>query len=217
LIPDLGQAHSKNEPDPFDSCSVARTLHTYTNTVKILCDAFRIDFESSAFACERRLIEQAFSLNHAGKALTTILDDAHLMDLANLRKLRLLFEDFPKNHNLVLIGRPSLLTALDLGVNQDIKSRVTYSIITKRLNADDMRDFLLRELDRVGLPHNTFTRPVVDLIVRSADGVLRQARNLCVGCLIEAVRSANKTIDIDNVNRVLGQPHWQKEADLTDF
>ena len=48
--------------------TVARTLHTYTNTVKILCDAFRVEFESSAFKCERRLIEQAFSLNHAGKA-----------------------------------------------------------------------------------------------------------------------------------------------------
>ena len=197
--------------------SVARTLHTYTNTVKILCDAFRIEFESNAFKCERKLIEQAFSLNHAGKCLTTILDDAHLMDLANLRKLRLLFEDFPKNHNLVLIGQPSLLAALDLGVNSDIKSRVTYSVITKRLNPDDLREFLLRELDRVGLGHNTLTDPAIDLIVRSADGVLRKARNLCVGCLIEAVRSGNKTIDIDNVNRVLRQPHWQKESDLTDF
>ncbi len=197
--------------------TVGRTLHTYTNTVKILCEAFRIEFESNAFKCERRLIEQAFSLNHAGKSLTTILDDAHLMDLANLRKLRLLFEDFPKNHNLVLIGQPSLLAALDLGVNQDIKSRVTYSVITKRLGPDAMRDFLLRQLDRAGLGHNTFSRPAIDLIVRSADGVLRKARNLCVGCLIEGVRSANKTIDIDNVNRVLMQPHWQKEADLTDF
>ncbi len=197
--------------------AVGRTLHTYTNTVKILCEAFRIEFESNAFKCERRLIEQAFSLNHTGKALTTILDDAHLMDLANLRKLRLLFEDFPKNHNLVLIGQPSLLTALDLGVNQDIKSRVTYSVITKRLGEGAMRDFLLRQLDRAGLGHNTFTRNALDLIVRSADGVLRKARNLCVGCLIEGVRSANKSIDIDNVNRVLMQPHWQKEADLTDF
>jgi MSHA biogenesis protein MshM len=197
--------------------TVARTLHTYTNTVKILCEAFRVEFQSSAFQCERRLIEQAFSLNHAGKALTTILDDAHLMDLANLRKLRLLFEDFPKNHNLVLLGRPGLLAALDLGVNRDIKSRVTYSVITKRLGPDSLRDFILRELDRVGLPHNTFTLPAVELIVRAADGVLRQAKNLCVGCLIEAVRSANRTIDIDNVNRVLLQPHWQKEADLVDF
>ena len=197
--------------------TVARTLHTYTNTVKILCDAFRVAFESNAFKCERRLIEQAFSLNHAGKALTTILDDAHLMDMANLRRLRLLFEDFPKNHNLILVGRPSLLADLDLGVNHDIKSRVTYSVITKRLHADDMRDFILRELDCVGLGHHTFTRPAIDLIVRSADGVLRQARNLSIGCMIEAVRSANKTIDIDNVNRVLLQPHWHKEADLVDF
>jgi type II secretory pathway predicted ATPase ExeA len=197
--------------------TVGRTLHTYTNTIKILCEAVRIDFESSAFKCERRLIEQAFSLNHAGKALTTILDDAHLMDMANLRKLRLLFEEFPKNHNLVLIGQPSLLANLDLGVNQDIKSRVTYSVITKRLNPDDLRDFLLRELDRAGLGHNTFTRPALDLIVRSADGVLRKARNLGVACLIEAVRSANRTIDIDNVNRVLLQPHWQKETELVDY
>jgi hypothetical protein len=88
---------------------------------------------------------------------------------------------------------------------------------TKRLHADDLRDFLLRQLDRVGLPHNSFTRPAIDLIVRSADGVLRKARNLCVGCLIEAVRSASKTIDIDNVNRVLLQPHWQKDTDLVDY
>ena len=197
--------------------TVARTLHTYTNTVKILCDAFRIEFHNSAFACERKLIEQAFALNHGGKALTTILDDAHLMDLANLRRLRLLFEDFPKNHNLVLIGRTSLLADLDLGVNQDIKSRVTYSAITKRLGPDAMRDFILRELDRVGLGHNTFTPPAIDLVVRSADGVLRKARNLSVGCLIEAVRSATRTIDIDIVNRVLMQPHWHKDTDLTDY
>jgi type II secretory pathway predicted ATPase ExeA len=197
--------------------TVARTLHTYTNTVKILCDAFRIEFESSAFKCERRLIEQAFNLNHAGKCLTTILDDAHLMDLGNLRRLRLLFEDFPKNHNLVLIGQPNLLANLDLGVNQDIKSRVTYSVVTKRLGPDLMREFILRELDRVGLGHNTFTSPAVELIIRSADGVLRKARNLCVGCMIEAIRSANRTIDIEIVNRVLMQPHWQKETDLVDF
>ena len=197
--------------------TVARTLHTYTNTVKILCDAFRVEFDSSAFKCERRLIEQAFSLNHAGRCLTTILDDAHLMDLANLRRLRLLFEDFPKNHNLILIGQPNLLANLDLGVNQDIKSRVTYSVVTKRLGPDLMREFILRELDRAGLGHNTFTSPAVELIIRSADGVLRKARNLCVGCMIEAIRSAHRTVDIDNVNRVLMQPHWQKETDLVDF
>ena len=47
--------------------TVSRTLHTYTNTVKILCEAFRIEFENSAFQCERRLIEQACTLNHTAR------------------------------------------------------------------------------------------------------------------------------------------------------
>ena len=80
-----------------------------------------------------------------------------------------------------------------------------------------MRDFILRELDQVGLGHNTFTPAAIDLVVRSADGVLRKARNLGVGCLIETVRAAKRTIDIDIVNRVLMQPHWHKDTDLTDY
>ena len=137
--------------------TVARTLHTYTNTVKILCEAFRIEFESSAFKCERKLIQQAFSLNHSGKMLVTVIDDAHLMAMENLRKLRLLLEDFPKNHNLILMGQPELLVDLDLAVNLDLKSRVTYSVITKRLHDDAMQSFVQRELDRISLAHNTFT------------------------------------------------------------
>ncbi len=197
--------------------SVARTLHTYTNTIKILCEALHVDFEGTPFRCERRLIEEAYNDNRVGKTLITIIDDAHLMDMTTLRKLRLLFEDFPKNHNLVLIGQPPLLGNLALNVNQDIKSRITYSVITKRLNPDDMKAFILAELDRLGLGHNTFTQAALDLIIRSADGVLRRTRNLCLACMLEAVRANDKTIDIDAVNRVLIQPHWRKEADITEF
>jgi type II secretory pathway predicted ATPase ExeA len=198
--------------------AIARTLHTYTNTVKILCEAFRIEFESSAFKCERKLIAEAVSLNRSGKMLVTIIDDAHLMGMENLRKLRLLFEDFPKNHNLILIGQAELLADLDLTVNGDLKSRVTYSVITKRLADDAMRGFIECELERLGLPHSTFTAGSMELIVRSADGVLRKCRNLCLGSMLQAVRSqSGRTIDIDVVNRVLLQPHWHSEVDLTDF
>ena len=198
--------------------TIARTLHTYTNTVKILCEAFKIEFESSAFKCERKLIQQAFSLNRGGKMLVTVIDDAHLMDMENLRKLRLLLEDFPKNHNLILVGQVELLANLDLAVNGDIKSRVTYSVITKRLGDEAMREFIERQLDRIGLAHNTFTAGATELIVRTAEGVLRRCRNLCLASMLETVRtSAGTTIDIDVINRVLLQPHWQKEVDLTDF
>lgn len=197
--------------------TVARTLHTYINTIKILSQAFNIDHEGSYFKCEKRLIEEAFSLNRQGKMLVTIIDDAHLMEINTLRKLRLLFEDFPKNHNIILIGQPSLLNNMSLNVNQDIKSRVTYSTIMRRLNPDDMQNFILSQLDRIKLGHNTFTEGALDLIVRSADGVLRKTRNLCLSCMLEAVRARKKIIDIDNVNRVLIQPHWKQDYDLEHF
>ena len=197
--------------------TIARTLHTYINTIKILCQAFNIEYEGSDFKCEKRLIEEAFTLNRQGKSLVTVIDDAHLMEMNTLRKLRLLFEDFPKNHNVILIGQPCLLNNMNLSVNSDIKSRVTYSTIMRKLNPDDMKNFILCQLDRVKLGHNTFSEEAVDLIVRSSEGILRKARNLCIGCMLEAVRLQQKQIGLEHVNRVLIQPHWRQENDLAHF
>lgn len=188
---------------------VNRTLHTYFSTLRILCEAFQIDTEGRDFKCEKRLIEEAQRLNHLGKMLVPIIDDAHLMDTDSLRRLRLLFEDFPKNHNLILIAQPTLLTKLSLTVNEDIKSRVTYSVLMPKLNPDDMTDFITTELDRVALAHSTFSDDALSLIVRSSDGILRRTRNLCLGALLEAVRDRIKTIGLKQVNRVLMQPHWR--------
>lgn len=53
--------------------TVARTLHTYHYTVKILCQAFNVDFACDSFKCEKRLIEEAYSLKRQGKNLVIIL------------------------------------------------------------------------------------------------------------------------------------------------
>ncbi len=194
--------------------NISRTLHTYFNTIKIMCNAFKIDQKGSSYKCEKRLIQEAYNLNNQGKNLIVIIDDAHLLDMHTLRKLRLLFEEFPKNHNVILVGQVELLHNIALRVNQDIRSRITYSKILKKLNPDDMESFILRELDTAGLPHNIFTEDAVSLIIKSSDGILRQCRNLCLSCMIEAVRSQKKTIGIDNVNAVLIQPHWRIEKDI---
>jgi MSHA biogenesis protein MshM len=193
---------------------VNRTMHTYSNTLKILCTALQIDHEGVHVTCEKRLIEAAFSLNREGKALLTIIDEAHLMEIDVLRKLRLMLEEFPKNHNLVLIGQTDLLAKMSLKVNDDLKSRITYSTIMPRLNPDDMERFILAQLDKVNLGHNTFTQDGLSLIVRSADGILRRCRNLCISCLLEAVRERTKSIGIEIVNKVLIQPHWRNNYDL---
>lgn len=197
--------------------NVARTLHTYYNTLKILCQAFNIEQDGSCFKCEKRLIEKAFSLNNCGKTLIVIIDDAHLMEMTILRKLRLLFEDFPKNHNIVLIGQTQLLHAMALNVNEDIKNRVTYSTILKKLTPEAIEQFITTQFDAVGLAHNIVTEDALALIARSSEGVLRTARNLVLACMVEAIRSREKIIGITNVNRVLIQPHWRIECDAEQF
>ncbi len=67
-----------------------------------------------------------------------------------------------------------LLSNLALSVNQNIKSRVTDSVITRRLNLDDMKALMLSEFDQIWLGYNTFTQEALKLIVRSADGVLKE-------------------------------------------
>jgi len=194
--------------------SIGRTLHTYMNTIKQLCQACSIEIEGNDFRCEKRLIEEAFTLYRQGKSLVIIIDDAHLLDITTLRKLRLLFDEFPPNHNVILIGHSSLLGPLSLKINEDIKSRVTYSTILGKITHEDMEQFLLSELDKVGLGHQVFSPEALGLIVRSSDGLLRRARNISLSCLLEAARYQKKEVTLDVVNRVIIQPHWRMEAEL---
>ena len=199
-----------HDPKRLITPVVNRTLHTYASVLRILCEAFQIDGEGRTVRCEKRLIEEASRVNHAGKMLAPIIDDAHLIDIMDLRRLRLLFEDFPKNHNLVLIAQPGLLTSLALTPNHDIQSRVTYSVLVPRLAPDDTERFIRRELDAVALAHATFTPEALGLVIRASEGYLRRVRNLCVGSLLEAVRDRVRTVDLKQVNRVLLQPHWRE-------
>jgi MSHA biogenesis protein MshM len=174
---------------------INRSLHSWHNILRLLCQAFDLEADGSDHKCEARLIAEARALHSKGKHVIPIIDDAHLIPVEALRKLRLLLEDFPRNHNLILIGQPALNTTLQLRVNHDLKTRVT--------------EFIHSQLDRVGLPHATFTDEAIHLITRSSEGILRAVKNLCIGAMIEAVRDRSKTVDLKQVNAVLLQPHWR--------
>ena len=210
----IKQAIIDHDPKRMITPAIARTLHTYSNTLQILCEAFGIEVNGRDPRREKLLIEAGWKVNHDGKMLVPIIDDAHLMDVACLRKLRLLFEDFPKSHNLVLIAQPSLMHKLRLTVNEDIRSRITYSVKVSRMNPDDIKAFIFAQLDRIKLGHNTFSDDAIELIVRSSEGILRRTRNLCISAMLETVRDRKQVVGLDQVNRVLMQPHWRKDHDL---
>jgi len=210
----IKEAIRTHDPKRMITPTVARTLHTYNNTLQILCDAFAIEAKGRQASLEKLLIQAAWKINHEGKMLLPIIDDAHLLSIDCLRKLRLLFEDFPKNHTLLLVAQPALLGTLRLTVNDDIRSRVTYSAILHRLAPDDLRTFIHARLDRVRLAHNVFDDDALELIIRSSNGFLRAARNLCISTLIETVRARLQHARLEQVNRALMQPHWRKDHDM---
>jgi type II secretory pathway predicted ATPase ExeA len=194
---------------------ISRTLHTYHSILRILCEAFQIDYEGNDHKCERKLIEEAYRLNRAGKMLAPVIDDAQYLPIEALRKIRLLFEDFPKNHNLILIAHPALKDKLQLTINQDIHSRITWTGEMLPLAPDNMKTFIHDQLDKVAMPHTAFDDQALNLIIQSAEGILRTARNLCIATLIEAVRDQTKTVTLKQVNHVLKQPHWRRQYDST--
>lgn len=194
------------------TCS--RTMHTYNMILGQLADSFKISTSSLAQKLEKELIQTAFKHASERKTLYILIDEAHLLDMLTLRKLRLLFDRFPKKYNLVLFGQPALLHALSLNVNHDIKSRVTYSARLLALDDQAMHQYINRELDSAKLGQNTFDEAAIELIIRSSDGNLRLCRNLCHGSLIQACKQTQKCVSTNHVNAVLIQPHWRSHEEL---
>ena len=204
------EAFNQQRDTTVASCS--RTLHSYLNILYQLAESFKV--EATARNLEKTLIQSAFDQVRERKVLYILIDEAHLLDMTVLRKLRLLFEKFPKNHNLVLFGQRDLFYYLSMAIHQDIKSRITYSATLLPLNDEDIEAYIVRELETVKLGLNTFDPGATELIVRSAQGNLRLCRNLCYGSLIEACKENKKTVDITHVNAVLIQPHWRSHEEL---
>ena len=192
--------------------SITRTLHTYFNILKQLAEAMKV--EANTNEMEKTLIQAAVRHAQNHKKLYTVIDEAHLLEMATLRKLRLLFDRFPKKHNLVLLGQNDLLYFLSMLTNEDIKSRITYSQALLTLNDQDMLEYIHSELESVRLGVNTFDDSAAELIIRSAQGNLRLCRNLCYGSLIEACRGGQRIVGISHVNAVLIQPHWRSHEQL---
>lgn len=192
--------------------SFSQTMHTYLKILRQLAESLQIDVPDKHL--EKELIQIAYQHVRDHKTLFSVIDEAHLLDMNVLRKLRLLFDRFPKKNNLVLLGQPDLMYYLSMLANADIKSRITYSQTLYALNDTDMEHYIAQELEAVRLGVNTFEQGATELILRSAQGNLRLCRNLCYGSLVAACRSQKRQVGIQQVNDVLVQPHWRSHEEL---
>ncbi len=186
--------------------SFAQTMHTYQPILKLLAESMQLNAPMKEI--EKELVQAAYRHVQSQKTLYIVIDDAHLLDIGILRKLRLLFERFPKKHNLVLLGQPELMHRLSMMANEDIKSRISYSRQLLPLHDADLTDFIVAELAAVGLGANTFDEAALQVILRAVQGNLRLCRNLCYASLIATCLDHQRICSVSHVNAALLQPHW---------
>lgn len=192
--------------------SFTQTLHTYLTILKQLAESMQLSVAMKDM--EQELIQAAYRHVQSQKTLYIVIDEAHLLDVMILRKLRLLFERFPKKHNLVLLGHPELMYRLSMMCNEDIKSRISYSKQLLPLNDEALAKFIIDELAAVGLGANTFDEAAIQVVLRAVQGNLRLCRNLCYASLVAACLDHQRICKVSHVNAALLQPHWRSHEAL---
>ena len=192
--------------------SFTQTMHTYQPILRLLAESMQV--EAPMKNLEKELILAAVRHGQSQKTLYIVIDDAHLLAIDILRKLRLLFERFPKRHNLVLLGHPELLHRLSMLCNEDIKSRISYSKQVLPLHDADLIAFIVAELTAVGLGVNTFDEAALQVIARAVQGNLRLCRNLSYASLVAACLDRQRIVTVTHVNAALLQPHWRSHEAL---
>ena len=141
------------------------------NILRQLALSFKLDVPNNQL--EQGLIQEAYKQVKNNKTLYILIDEAHLLEMRVLRKLRLLFDRFPKKHNLVLFGQYELMYHLSMTVNEDIKTRITFSGKLLPLNDEAIKDYITEELEAARLGLNVFDEGAIELIVRTVQGNLR--------------------------------------------
>lgn len=192
--------------------SFTQTMHTYQPILKQL--AASLQLSAAQGELEKELVQAAYRHVQSNKTLYIVIDEAHLLDIAILRKLRLLFERFPRKHNLVLLGQPELMLRLSMMCNEDIKNRISYSRQVLPLHDDDLAKFIIAELAAVGLGANTFDEAALQIILRAVQGNLRLCANLCYASLVAACLDHQRVVGVSHVNSALQQPHWRSHEGL---
>jgi len=157
--------------------SFSKTMDTYNKIIRQMAESLELDGSEKTIEREIHALIHEHSRNN--KILITIIDEAHLLDLDSLRRLRLMFDRFPRRHNLILFGQNDLMLRLSYKNYEDIKSRITYSKELKRISDDQLMEFIQRETKAVRLPKNSFEDAALELILRSVNGNLRLCANLC--------------------------------------
>jgi type II secretory pathway predicted ATPase ExeA len=143
---------------------------------------------------------EALAAEHAerGRTPIVVIDEAHLLDNAQLEAVRML-----TNHNMdsgapfaaVLIGQPTLRQRLRLGVLAALDQRVTVRYALTGMSPTETGQYIAHHIKIAGRSDTLFSDDAITLIHNAARGHPRAVNNLAINALTAAFARTSSIVD----------------------
>jgi type II secretory pathway predicted ATPase ExeA len=140
----------------------------------------------------------ALAVEHAerGRVPILVIDEAHLLDHAQLEGIRML-----TNHDMdrqspfacLLVGQPTLRRKIKLGVLAALDQRIALRYTLPAMTADETASYLRHHLALAGRSDTLFSDDAAALIHQTSRGYPRAVNNIAIQALVAAY-ATNKTI-----------------------
>jgi type II secretory pathway predicted ATPase ExeA len=133
-----------------------------------------------------------------GRVPVLVIDEAHLLDHAQLESIRML-----TNHDMdsatpfatILAGQPTLRHSIKLGVLAALDQRITVRYQMKGMTPDETAGYIRHHLAAAGRTADLFTDDAVTQIHQAARGKPRTVNNIAVAALIATCGAGKNLVD----------------------
>jgi type II secretory pathway predicted ATPase ExeA len=134
-----------------------------------------------------------------GRHVVLVVDEAHLLDSAQLEELRLMTNaemDSANPFALVLLGQPALRSRLRLGSYAALDQRLTLRYVVPPMSAEETAGYVSHHVKLAGRSDTLFSDDAVARLHQAARGLPRAVNNLARQALVAAY--ANKAAIVDD-------------------
>ncbi len=140
----------------------------------------------------------AAEADERGRAVTVVLDEAHLLDTEQLEELRLLTSADMDSHSpftCLLVGQPTLRRKIKLGTFAALDQRIALRYAMTGMQPDETATYLAHHLKLAGRADTLFSDDAVALIHQVGRGLPRAVNNLAIQSLVAAYAGSKTIVD----------------------
>lgn len=172
-------------------------------------DRFGVSASGRSAEIKRQYQATLLDLYEQDKKIPVIvIDEAHRLSEAMLQELRFLLnfrEDSMSPLALILVGQPSIRTALKLRHMDAIDQRIQMRYQVTGLSEKETLDYVRHHMKVAGANHEIFSEEAIHAIFNYTQGVPRKISTLCGQALLDAYVQGSKIVGDTHVHRVLNE------------